>query len=233
MGGLQAVTGNGTLIRYNPDGSGVAGQAGGRPADSALVPFGDMNDDRRDDVLARDGKGALDRYHGDCTGAVSPTGPRTRVGTGDRQQFGTRTPPGDLTGDGRPDLVVRDKSTKDVLLYVTKPDGTPTAGVKIRSKRQRGHRVARHGRRQGDLRRPPGRGAGRGGLPVGVLSRALSRARIRAGFQARIPVRFRAWFRLGSRPGAGPGNNAVGAAGSCGYAGARGPLAQLVRAADF
>ncbi|MFF0745601.1 FG-GAP-like repeat-containing protein [Streptomyces sp. NPDC004111] len=132
-GDVMTFTTGGTLHTHQlgTNGTDRLTQSGGWPKDSTFVPYGDLTGDGCNDVLVRDASGALDRFDGTCTGAVKPTGPRTRIGTG-YQQYDVLTSPGDLTGDGRPDLVARHRTTYDVYLLAAKPDGKLAYPVKIR-----------------------------------------------------------------------------------------------------
>ncbi|GHH37894.1 FG-GAP repeat domain-containing protein [Streptomyces candidus] len=133
-GDVMTFTTGGTLHTHQlgTNGSDSRTQSGGWPTASTFVPYGDLTGDRCNDVLVRDATGALDRYDGSCAGAVKPAGPRTRIGTG-YWQYNALTSPGDLTGDGRPDLIARHHTTSDVFLFAAKADGRLAAPVKIRS----------------------------------------------------------------------------------------------------
>ncbi|WP_073756746.1 FG-GAP repeat domain-containing protein [Streptomyces sp. CB03234] len=87
----------------------------GWPTNALVVPMGDMDGNRCSDVLVRLGN-ELRRYHGSCHGYLNPKHPYTSLGTV-WGQFNVLTSPGDLTGDGRPDLVARQATTGDVYLY--------------------------------------------------------------------------------------------------------------------
>ncbi len=58
--------------------------------------------------------------------------PYKKLGTG-WNAYDVLTSPGDLTGDGRADLLARKASTGDVYLFAAKSDGTLAAAKKIRS----------------------------------------------------------------------------------------------------
>jgi hypothetical protein len=47
--------------------------------------------------------------------------------------YNVLTAPGDVTGDGRTDLLARKASTGDLYLFAAKRDGTLMTGKKIRS----------------------------------------------------------------------------------------------------
>ncbi|WP_051741026.1 FG-GAP-like repeat-containing protein [Streptomyces xylophagus] len=102
--------------------------AGGWPRGSYPVPFGDMNGDGCDDLLIRDSAGALTRYDGSCGSPIAPKSAHVRLGTG-FNAYNVLTSPGDLTGDGRADLLARDAAG---VLW-TFP-GTTTGGLGTRVK---------------------------------------------------------------------------------------------------
>jgi hypothetical protein len=102
--------------------------AGGWPKGSYPVPFGDMNGDGCDDLLVRDSAGALTRYNGGCGTPIAPKSAHVRLGTG-FHAYNVLTSPGDLTGDGRADLLARDLAG---VLW-TFP-GTATGGLGTRIK---------------------------------------------------------------------------------------------------
>ncbi len=75
---------------------------------NAMTGTGDLTGDGRGDFVARDFAGRLYLYAG--TGvAAKPLAGRVRIGDG-FQSYDMLAGPGDLTGDGRPDLVARDSS---------------------------------------------------------------------------------------------------------------------------
>ncbi|MFJ6576697.1 peptidase inhibitor family I36 protein [Streptomyces sp. NPDC091368] len=71
--------------------------------------FGDMNADRKSDVIVRDEAGRLWFLPGDNTGRL--------VGSGGWNAMSTLTRHGDLSGDGREDVVAREASTGKLWLY--------------------------------------------------------------------------------------------------------------------
>ncbi|MEU9947157.1 FG-GAP-like repeat-containing protein [Streptomyces sp. NPDC047939] len=99
-GALTVRTGTGT------GGLGTGASATGWPSTSMVVPFGDLSGDGCNDVLVRSSAGVLTRYDGGCGKAFSPSGVRLTIGSG-WQTYNMLTAPGDLTGDGRTDLVAR------------------------------------------------------------------------------------------------------------------------------
>ncbi|WP_329622501.1 FG-GAP-like repeat-containing protein [Streptomyces sp. NBC_01255] len=108
-GDLLALTSAGALTVRTGTGTGGLGtgaSATGWPATSMVVPFGDLSGDRCNDVLVRSSAGVLTRYDGGCGKAYSTGGPRLTIGSG-WQAYDMLTAPGDLTGDGRTDLLAR------------------------------------------------------------------------------------------------------------------------------
>ncbi|WP_405770326.1 FG-GAP-like repeat-containing protein [Streptomyces sp. NBC_01538] len=100
---IQPGTGRGTIDSAHK----VVGS--GWPTTSTFVPFGDLSGDACNDLLVRDSTGRLSRYDGTCGRAFTPRSQHRPLGTG----FGgydVLTSPGDLTGDGRADLIARDRS---------------------------------------------------------------------------------------------------------------------------
>ncbi|MFJ1972859.1 FG-GAP-like repeat-containing protein [Streptomyces sp. NPDC087903] len=106
--------------------------ASGWPAGTVAVPFGDMGSDRCAEMLTRMPNGELRRYAGKCGVSYKPTSSHTSLGTG-WNAYNVLTSPGDLTGDGRADLLARKASTGDVYLFANDGAGKLKAGVKIRS----------------------------------------------------------------------------------------------------
>ncbi|MEU2130337.1 FG-GAP-like repeat-containing protein [Streptomyces sp. NPDC018352] len=104
----------------------------GWPKGTVAVPFGDMGSDRCAEMLVRMPGGELRRYAGKCGSPYTPGSSHTSLGTG-WNAYNVLTVPGDLTGDGRPDLLARKASTSDVYLFADDGHGKLKAGVKIRS----------------------------------------------------------------------------------------------------
>jgi hypothetical protein len=101
---IQPGTGRGTIDTAKK------ALAGGWPTTSTFVPFGDLSGDACNDLLVRNAAGQLLRYDGTCGRAFTPkTPPRRVIGTG-FGGYNVLTSPGDLTGDGRADLIARDKA---------------------------------------------------------------------------------------------------------------------------
>ncbi|WLQ49772.1 FG-GAP-like repeat-containing protein [Streptomyces poriferorum] len=97
---------------------------------TAAVPFDDVSGDRCNDVLVRVTSGELRAYKPSCGGALKPTTPFTKVGLG-WNIYDVLTSPGDLTGDGRSDVIARETSTGYLYLYESTGAGVFKARVKI------------------------------------------------------------------------------------------------------
>lgn len=98
-----------------------------------VVPFGDMDADGCNDVAIRTTTGDLYRYSAKCKGVVSTAGPKAKIGAG-FNTFDTVLNSGDMTGDGRADLLARQRSTGDLYLYADNGAGGIKAGVRIPGK---------------------------------------------------------------------------------------------------
>ncbi|MEU0716906.1 FG-GAP-like repeat-containing protein [Streptomyces lavendulocolor] len=98
-----------------------------------VVPFGDLDNDGCNDVLTRTTTGDLYRHSAKCGGVVTPTSPKAKIGAG-FNAFDALLSPGDMTGDGRPDLLARVRSTGDLYLYADNAAGGIGGGVRIAGK---------------------------------------------------------------------------------------------------
>ncbi|MER5434678.1 FG-GAP-like repeat-containing protein [Streptomyces sp. NPDC002588] len=122
-GRLRWFHGSGGLLEAGNTGSGWS-------TGIRAVPFGDLSGDRCNDVLVRTGD-ALRAYRPGCGAAVTPsTSYRTISATG-WKQYDILTAPGDVTKDGRPDLIARNSTTGAVYLYKGTSTGTLSARVKL------------------------------------------------------------------------------------------------------
>lgn len=102
---------------------------GGWQTYNTVTKLSTLKADGTGDVVARDGNGVLWYYTG--TGNItSPFAPRTKVGGG-WQSYTLITGAGDLTGDGRADLVARDR---DGVLWLYRATGNPAAPFAPRTK---------------------------------------------------------------------------------------------------
>ncbi|WP_329526999.1 FG-GAP-like repeat-containing protein [Streptomyces sp. NBC_01462] len=137
IGDLLTLTSQGALSFHRGDGAGkfsTKTSASGWPSSITAVPFGDLNGDRCDDVLVRFSSGALRAYRPGCGKALTTSTPYTTLGTSGWTQYNVLTSPGDVTGDGRADLIARQASTGDIYLYKATSTGKLSARVKIFSK---------------------------------------------------------------------------------------------------
>jgi hypothetical protein len=133
-GDLLSLTPSGTLAFHQGTGKGTfAGKFSGSgwPAGITAVPFGDLNWDRCNDVLVRLSSGALRLYKPACHTAPKPSAPYITLGTSGWNQYDVLTSPGDVTKDGRPDLIARNSATGSVYLYKGTSEGRLSARVKL------------------------------------------------------------------------------------------------------
>ncbi|WP_326659663.1 FG-GAP repeat domain-containing protein [Streptomyces sp. NBC_00385] len=131
-GDLLALTSGGGLTVRTGTGTGdlrTGASATGWPATSTVVPFGDLSADGCNDVLVRNATGVLTRHDGSCGKAFAPNGPRLTIGSG-WQIYNALSAPGDLTGDGRTDLVARTPAG-ELWRYADDGKGKLTARGKI------------------------------------------------------------------------------------------------------
>lgn len=126
---------DGRLLLY-PGVAGAAGTTVGAPVAigkgwtsiSELLGVGDLDGDGAADLLARSGvDSTLWLYRGDGRGGFVSSGSIGRGWGG----VDLMTAAGDLDGDGRPDVVVRSRTTGALLLYRGQAGGTLAAGTAI------------------------------------------------------------------------------------------------------
>lgn len=103
----------------------------GWPTTVKVIPFGDLSGDRCNDVLIAYSSGALRLYKPGCGAAVKPSTSYTTLATSGWTQYNALTSPGDVSGDGRPDLIARNSSTGAVYLYKGTSDGKLSSRVKL------------------------------------------------------------------------------------------------------
>ncbi|MFJ2651837.1 FG-GAP-like repeat-containing protein [Streptomyces sp. NPDC087420] len=134
-GELLTLNSQGALTLHYTEGKGAFDwkrSASGWPAGSVAVPFGDMGTDRCAELLVRMPNGELRRYAGRCGEPYKPTNSHSSLGTG-WNAYNVLTAPGDLTGDGRADLVARKASTGDLYLFANDGRSKLAGGKKIGS----------------------------------------------------------------------------------------------------
>ncbi|WP_112467005.1 FG-GAP repeat domain-containing protein [Streptomyces triticisoli] len=105
----------------------------GWPKGTTVVPFGDLNGDRCNDLVVRPGNGSLRLYKPKCGAALKASTPYTTIGKSGWNQYDVMVSTGDITGDGRPDLITRKASTGDMYLHKGTSTGKLSARVKIAS----------------------------------------------------------------------------------------------------
>ncbi|MFF4845301.1 FG-GAP repeat domain-containing protein [Streptomyces collinus] len=133
FGDLLTLNSSGLMTFHQGTGKGTfSGKAagGGWSTKAVAVPFGDLDKDRCNDVLARMSDGSLRGYKVPCENGLGSGMPYTKLGTG-WNAYDVLTSPGDLTGDSRADLLARKASTGDLYMYAAKSNGTLAAGKKI------------------------------------------------------------------------------------------------------
>ncbi|KQW16521.1 VCBS repeat-containing protein [Streptomyces sp. Root369] len=134
FGELLTLNSSGALTFQQSNGKGTFSgkvSASGWPTSVKAVPFGDLSGDRCNDVLVRLSSGALRLYKPGCGAALKPSTPYTSLGTSGWNQYDVLTAPGDVTKDGRPDLIARNTSTGAVYLYKGTSSGKLSARVKL------------------------------------------------------------------------------------------------------
>ncbi len=114
--GLKVYAGDATKL--------TAGQrASGWPTGTLVLPFGDLDGDRCNDVFVRSPKGEA-RIHPTICGGGLPDQQSfsTKVST-DWSAYNAILSPGDVTGDGRADLLTRSASTGKLYVYANNGAG--------------------------------------------------------------------------------------------------------------
>ncbi|MCB5165026.1 VCBS repeat-containing protein [Streptomyces bambusae] len=133
LGDLLQTTATGLRTAYGSTGAGnfsgsvttTGWSKGFRP-----VPMGDMNGDRCNDTLVRLATGEMRAYTPACGTALKPAGPYKVLGKG-WTIYDVLTSPGDVTKDGRPDLVARDPKSGALYLYTTTKTGALAPRVSL------------------------------------------------------------------------------------------------------
>ncbi|MGW1933604.1 FG-GAP repeat domain-containing protein [Streptomyces sp. NPDC001919] len=122
-GALTVRTGSGT------GGLGTGATSTGWPATSTVVAFGDLSGDRCNDLLVRSSAGVLTRHDGGCGTAFARTGTTSTIGSG-WNVYDVLTAPGDMTGDGRTDLLARTPGG-ELFLYADDTKGAFKTRVRV------------------------------------------------------------------------------------------------------
>ena len=134
FGDLLTLNGSGGLTYQQGTGKGTfSGKVTGSGWATSVkaVPFGDLSGDRCNDVLVRYTSGALRLYKPGCGKAVTPSTSYTTLSASGWQQYDVLTAPGDVSGDGRPDLIARNSTTGTVYLYKGTSAGKLSERVKL------------------------------------------------------------------------------------------------------
>ncbi|MEU1178925.1 FG-GAP-like repeat-containing protein [Streptomyces sp. NPDC005820] len=133
-GDLLTLTASGALsYQYGTGGGSFSGKATGTgwPTTVTAVPVGDLSGDRCNDVLVRLSSGAARLYKPACGAALKPSTSYTTLASSGWKQYDVLTAPGDVTKDGRPDLIARNAATGAVYLYKGTSAGKLSARVKL------------------------------------------------------------------------------------------------------
>ncbi|MEV0480796.1 VCBS repeat-containing protein [Streptomyces sp. NPDC050508] len=135
VGDLVTLSSSGTLAFRQGSGKGTfsssVGSSTGWTTADKVVSIGDLSGDRCNDVLVRLRTGALRAYRPACDGMLKPSTAYTSLGTSGWNQYDVLTAPGDISGDGRPDLLARAASSGTVYLYKGTSTGKLSARVKL------------------------------------------------------------------------------------------------------
>lgn len=134
LGEYYAMTTGGKLSAHRIGASGYWATGPWHPA-TRFVPFGDIDGDGCEDMLLRTVDGGMWRVGGRCEGVYFPSGrgsTHVRIGTG-WNSMDAFAAPGDLTGDGRPDLLSRHSATGKLYLYRSNARAGLDPGVVIGS----------------------------------------------------------------------------------------------------
>ncbi|MFJ7271714.1 FG-GAP-like repeat-containing protein [Streptomyces sp. NPDC099050] len=189
FGDLATLDSTGVLAFHGGDGKGGLTRAkvtgAGWPTTSTVVPFGDMNGDRCNDVLVRNSAGTLRLYRPACGSGVSASLSPKSLGTG-FNAYDVLTSAGDLTGDGRADLLARETTTGYLYLFAQDAGSVFKPRVRLPG----GWKAYKHVVGAGDLN-----GDGRGDLLTVDAANALWRldGTGNGTFKARVQVKEAGW----------------------------------------
>ncbi|MFG2771909.1 FlgD immunoglobulin-like domain containing protein [Streptomyces sp. NPDC048350] len=134
FGDLLVMDTSGLVSMYRGNGTGglaarTAGTGSKLPTTSVFVPSGDTNGDGCGDVYVRVGD-QMRSYRPGCGKVLSASSPYTLIGSG-WGQYDMLTSSGDANGDGRIDLIARQKATGDMYFYPGTADHRLGSRVKI------------------------------------------------------------------------------------------------------
>ncbi|MFJ4513248.1 FG-GAP-like repeat-containing protein [Streptomyces sp. NPDC088816] len=136
VGDLLTMNSTGSLTIHRGTGKGTLSSkvsGTGWPKGTTVVPFGDLSGDRCNDLVVRPANGSLRLYKPKCGAALKASTPYTTLGKSGWNQYDVMVSTGDITGDGRPDLIARQASTGDLYLFKATSAGKLSARVKIAS----------------------------------------------------------------------------------------------------
>ncbi|MFD9910124.1 FG-GAP repeat domain-containing protein [Streptomyces sp. NPDC059063] len=131
-GDLVGISTTGALNLFTQDGAQRPFQLRDWPVKTRVVPFGDFDGDRVNDLILRLPDGETRLYTPVLGGMPTPESPYRKLAR-DWSKYDTILASGDQTGNGRPDFLARDKATGDVYLYAYKDKDGFAPRVKIRS----------------------------------------------------------------------------------------------------
>ncbi|MFI9610889.1 FG-GAP-like repeat-containing protein [Streptomyces sp. NPDC052023] len=135
VGDLLTLDSHGRLTFHRGTGTGgFSGQLteSGWPTSVKAIPVGDLNGDRCNDVLVKYSGGTVRLYKPACNAPMETSTPYTTIATGTGwNQYDVLTSPGDVTKDGRPDLIARTTATGGVYLYKGTSTGKFAPRVKL------------------------------------------------------------------------------------------------------
>ncbi|MFJ4829864.1 FG-GAP repeat domain-containing protein [Streptomyces sp. NPDC088747] len=134
VGDLLTLDSSGSLAFQQGTGKGTfSGKVTGTGWTTSVkaVPVGDLSGDRCNDVIVRLSSGAARLYKPGCGAALKTSTPYTTLVTGGWNGYDVLTAPGDVTKDGRPDLLARNASTGAVYLYKGTSTGKFATRVKL------------------------------------------------------------------------------------------------------
>ncbi|MFE0176783.1 FG-GAP-like repeat-containing protein [Streptomyces sp. NPDC059002] len=130
-GDLYTVNSKGALTAHDfGGGSHTKASKAGWNTKYTYVPFGDLSGNGCNDLLVRNTAGTLHRYNGACSGPPAPGAAKVSLGGG-WGAYNVLTSPGDLNGDGIPDLIARKAATGDMYVFRGTKAGKLTSGVRI------------------------------------------------------------------------------------------------------